>query len=97
MTITAINPWYDAARISNSKPVLAYEGNRLLSYRGVDVYRNLSGSWDYLYNGMAITQRAGFNKDRARAIIDGILSMSDESMDWMLTSRAVQAHVKASA
>ncbi len=97
MTITVTNPWHDAARISNSKPVLSYEGRCLLSHRGVEVYKNPAGSWDYVYEGMAITQRAGINKGRACDIIDGILSMSDESMDWMLTSRAVQAHIKESA
>ncbi len=80
MTITVTNPWHDAARISNSKPVLSYEGRCLLSHRGVEVYKNPAGSWDYVYEGMAITQRAGFSQERARLLIDELLCLDSLTM-----------------
>lgn len=71
---TAINPW------RNQKPPYAtlgpekfeYNGKPLLTYRGVEVYKNPCGSWDYVFDGMTITQRSGFTKDGAPGVIDEI-------------------------
>ena len=90
MSITVINPWHNPARISNSRPTLAYDGKPLLSYRGVEVYRGWGDSYDYTYKGMAITQRAGMSdKAKARAIIDAYLD-GDESA---YANETVVAHI----
>ena len=75
--VTVINPWHRSS-CESSKLTLTYTGKCLLSYRGVEVYKNPAGSWDYTFAGMAITQRAGFNPEKAMRIIDQILSLTDD-------------------
>jgi len=89
MPLTVINPWHKAS-YEGSKPTLSYDGNCLLSYRGVEVYWNPRGSYDYTLKGMAITQRAGMSdKAKARAVIDALLD-GDEAT-WRCD--AVAAHI----
>lgn len=90
-TTTAKNLWHQSGN-SYSKPVFTYTGRALFTYRGVQVFKNPAGSWDYILNGAAITQRAGFSKDKAPAIIDALLSGRDE-----YAGAAVMAHIQASA
>ena len=88
--LTVTNPWHRPT-YHDSKPNLSYAGRCLLSYRGVEVYKNPAGSWDYIYKGMAIAQRAGFHKDRAIALIDEMLAgkcilMCDHVLDHVLSA-----------
>jgi hypothetical protein len=71
--VTVTNPWHRST-YESSKPTLTYTGKCLLNYRGVEVYKNPAGSWDYTFAGMAITQRAGFNLERAMRLIDQMLA-----------------------
>lgn len=71
------NPWYNP-QSSYSRRVFCYSGKCLFSHRGVSVYRNVAGSWDYVIGGCAITQRAGFDRTKAAAIIDGLLDGTEE-------------------
>jgi hypothetical protein len=89
METIAKNLWHDSQSRS-SKPFYTYTGRVLLSYRGVQVFKNPAGSWDYVLNGATITQRAGFEAGRARGIIDTLLA-GDE-----MSAPAVMAHIKAS-
>lgn len=77
--VTVINPWQNP-KCEDSKPTLTYTSKCLLSYRGVEVYKNPAGSWDYTYEGMAIAQRAGFDSDMGRRIIDDLLLCESVSM-----------------
>lgn len=71
---TVPNPWFRGPISPYSKPTFTYPGKSLLAYRGFDVFRNPEGSWDYLFDGLPITQRAGFDPAKGREIIDEILS-----------------------
>lgn len=76
-TTKAINPWF-SPHYSQCAPVLEYTGKPELVYRGVAVFYNYRGSYDYIMAGMAITQRAGLSsKERGRAVIDAILDGRD--------------------
>lgn len=86
--MTYINPWYRPGH--GSGPTLTYKRPPLLIYRGVEVFKNPAGLWDYALDGMVITQRAGFERDRACAIIDGLLALEDPLM-----CEAVRAHIEA--
>ena len=67
----AKNPWHNPES-GFSRPFFEYDGNPKFSYRGVAVY-NAYSSFDYVIDGCTICQRAGFHKDSAPQIIDGIL------------------------
>jgi hypothetical protein len=89
MSITVINPWHKTS-YEGSNPTLTYTDKCLLSYRGVEVYWNPRGSYDYTFNGMAITQRAGMSdKNKARAVIDALLDGDDAT--WRCET--VAAHI----
>ena len=87
MNRTVKNPWFaELNRTSSSTYEL--EGSPVFTYRGVSVYRRFS-SWMYVLGDTAITERAGFNKDKAPGIIDGLLDGSEPSSD------AVVSHLRA--
>lgn len=66
------NPWFKSC---NTPRPEFYENDapKVFSYRGVDVYKLRNNSFDYVFSGCCITQRAGFKKESAPAIIDEIL------------------------
>jgi len=67
------NPW--AKELNIEKPEF-YENDapKVFSYRGVDVLRLANGSFDYVFCGCCITQRAGCDRGpKAQAVIDEIL------------------------
>jgi hypothetical protein len=70
--ITARNLWHNP-RSAYSPRVFTYSGRPLFEHRSVRVFKNPAGSWDYIFADFAITQRAGFDKAKARAVIDEIL------------------------
>lgn len=88
--MTATNPWF---RPNNPYSVrqFNYPGRCLFTYRGVEVYKNPAGSWDYILDGVAITQRAGFSADKAPAIIDAIL----DGDEYTYCADAVCEHLRA--
>lgn len=69
---TAINPWFRKDSPYSHK-IFEYPGSKLFEYRGVEVYKNKEGSFDYILGDTAITQRAGFSKESAPSVIDEIL------------------------
>jgi hypothetical protein len=70
--IKVINPWHTKHNIY-SRPFFEYFDKPIFTYRGVNVYKNYAGSWDYVLGDTAITQRAGFRKEASPAIIDSLL------------------------
>jgi len=92
MNTKAVNLWYSPSR-SVSPAIFTYPGKSLLNHRGVDVLKNPAGSWDYILNGAAITQRAGFDRETAIKLIDGLL---DGDTDHWWCSDKVLAHIKNS-
>ena len=88
MKHTIRNPWYLKGE-PYYKRFFEYTNDPIFSYRGVDVYVNYAGSWDYVLGDTAITQRAGFKKDSASSIIDEILDGKT------LVSDKVAEHIKA--
>lgn len=87
MKTTVKNPWFRKDG-PYSRPMYELEGVPVFQYRGVDVYRRTQ-SWMYVLGDTAITERAGFNKAAAPAIIDEILDGLTPSGD------AVVAHLRA--
>ena len=71
---TVPNPWFCSPTSPCNKPTFTYPGKPLLEYRGFAVFKNPEGSWDYLFDGLPITQRAGFDPAKGREIIDDILA-----------------------
>jgi hypothetical protein len=71
-TIVTINPWHHNER-GECDETFSYDGKKLFEYRGVTVYKNVAGSWDYVFQGMTITQRAGFHGQMGAMFIDAIL------------------------
>lgn len=89
---TITNPWHNP-RSAYSPVQFVYRDKPLFTHRGVEVYKNDAGSWDYVVGGMAITQRAGFNKDRAPLVIDEILDGKDTGQfHWVCDT--VAAHLR---
>lgn len=72
------NLWHNP-KSAYSKETFCYPGKILFSHRGVDVYKNPSGSWDYVLGDVTITQRAGFRPDGAALIIDDKLDGKNHS------------------
>ena len=70
---TVPNPWF-CSPSPYSKPTFMYRGKPLLEYRGFAVFKNPERSWDYVFAGLPITQRAGFDPAKGREIIDDILA-----------------------
>jgi hypothetical protein len=70
------NPW---AKILNVPKPEFYENNArvIFTFRGVSVYKLGEQSFDYVFSGCCITQRAGFNEANARKIISDILDGND--------------------
>lgn len=66
--ITVRNPWYNPRSAYTQGLTITYKGRSLFSHRGVEVYRNVRGSYDYVIAGCAIDQRAGFSRDNAAAL-----------------------------
>lgn len=67
------NPW---ASLTNVKRPEFYENNarQVFEYRGVVVFKLHDTSFDYVFAGACITQRAGCDRgESARQVIDGIL------------------------
>ncbi len=87
MKATVTNPWY-RKEYSSSRPTYEIEASPCFQYRGVSVYRLVS-SWLYVFEGMAITERAGFDKNRAPGIISDILDGAS------LSSYYVTKHLRA--
>ena len=81
--ITVKNPWF---RKDGPYSAKTYElkGEPVFTYRGVSVYHPVS-SWLYVLGDTAITERAGFNKDKAPSIIDSILDGEVPSSDNVVT------------
>ena len=67
--IISVNP-FETGRFEPTKlETYGYKSsNLLLDYRDVKVY--ISIAFDYVFDGVTITQRAGFNKEGAMQIID---------------------------
>lgn len=89
-TVEARNLWHETSPV-NSSPVLKYEAERLLAYRGVSVFKNPATSgYDYILADAVITQRASFDLATAHGLIDSLLAP-----DSQLSCAAVFAHIRA--
>jgi hypothetical protein len=88
MTIIAINPWHHNER-GECDETFSYDGKCLLDYRGVSVYKNVAGSWDYIFDGMTITQRAGFSPEVAPLIINFILDGKEDVINLTVYNHLV--------
>lgn len=89
------NLWHPSLKDNPYSPVtFIYTGPCLFSHRGVEVYKNPRGSWDYITGGAAITQRAGFAKERAANIIDDILDGTDKDGTYKPCNDAVKKHLE---
>ena len=67
-----------------------YENNAKLvcKYRGVEIFKLYNESYDFVFSGACIGQRAGFNKNTYQVIIDDILDGNTP------VSNEVAAHLK---
>ena len=71
--VTTLNPFHRPTSAYSPK-TFTYAGPCLLEHRGVQVFKNAQhASWDYVFQGVTITQRAGFTAASAREVIDNIL------------------------
>lgn len=82
------NLWYRADS-PYSKRHYNYAGACLFTYRGVEVFQNDAGSWDYVIANATIAQRAGFSAKTARVVIDELLDGKHPCAD------AVASHLKS--
>lgn len=66
------NPWHEETLARRPE---FYENNapQVFEYRGVKVFKLNDRHFDYVLAGTCITQRAGFDKDKAGLVIDGLL------------------------
>jgi hypothetical protein len=85
--VSVKNPWY-RSEYQSSRQTYEIEGAPVFQYRGVSVYRLVS-SWLYVLGDTAITERAGFKKEKAAGIITGILDGAEPS------GHAVLQHLRA--
>lgn len=85
---TARNLWHKPSADQSISPAeFVYTEPPLYHYRDVFVFWNYRGSYDYVFKGAVITQRAGFRptlegasaKEIAREIIDELLDDVDTS------------------
>lgn len=78
------NPWFRKDG-PYSKEFYEVSGAPVFEYRGVKVYRRWEHSWLYVLGDTAITERHGFNKDRAPGIIDSMLNGLEPSADLVVS------------
>lgn len=89
-TTTTRNPWHRPQKLEYGPAFYVYDGKPLATYRGVSVFWNHLGSYDYIFAGVTITQRAGFTKSRVPEIVDLLLTGNDP-----LSNETVNAHIRA--
>ena len=82
------NPWADATQVRGA-PFFEHDGPKLGEWRGVEVFKNPAGSFDFVLNGCALTLRAGFDPQGFRAVVDEILNGERAVAD------TVAAHLRA--
>jgi len=74
------NLWFDLGAIRRPE-YFEHNGRKVGEWRGVEVFHNPAGSYDYVYEGAAISQRAGYEADTGaiitNAILDGFACVSD--------------------
>lgn len=81
--ITVKNPWFRKDGPYSAKTYELKE-EPVFTYRGVSVYLRIS-SWLYVLGDTALTERAGFNKEKAPETIDSILDGKEPSSDNVVT------------
>ena len=66
----------------------------IFEYRGVSVFKSSFRCWDYVKDQVCITQLAGFNKERAKEIIDNFTDSTtkNESTTYHAYERTQAAH-----
>lgn len=69
---TTKNLWHRSDSAYSPKE-FKYAGPCLFEHRGVQVFKNPAGSWDYTFAGATIMQRAGFTRTAATGFIDEVL------------------------
>lgn len=84
------NPWFRKDG-PYSRPTYEIEGAPIFEYRGVSVFQR-SQSWLYVLGDTAITERAGFRKEAAPAIIDGLLDGGEPSADEVAQHLRANGH-----
>ena len=90
MQTTARNPWHKPGKTEYGPETYVYYGKPLSAHRGVSVFWNHRGSYDYVFAGVTITQRAGLTKSRVHEIVDSLLTGNDQ-----LSNSTVKAHIRA--
>lgn len=86
--ITVINPWHNPQSAYSTR-TYTLSTAPVFTHRGVSIYRYISNSFLYVFDGMAITHRAGW--DKTSRVIDGILDGKAEYI-----SDTVAAHLRKS-
>ena len=92
MQTVARNPWHKPGKPEYGPETYIYEGQPIATHRGVSVFWNPCGSYDYVFAGVTITQRAGLTKSRVPEIVDSLLTGNDP-----LSNATVNAHIRANA
>jgi len=90
MTKTIKNPWFRKDG-PYSRPVYELSDKPIFEHRGVTVYRRPQ-SWLYVLGNTAITERAGFNKDAAPDVINGILDGAIPTSDLVVQHLRANGH-----
>ncbi len=71
-----LNPWHESRSFRRTPQYFEHDGAQVGAvYRGVTIYRRPEGYYDFVFDGMCVTQRAGITE--AIAVIDGILDGND--------------------
>ena len=90
MNTSIKNPWFRKDS-PYSRSMYEIDGAPCFQYRGVSVYQRAS-SWLYVLGDTAITERAGFTKANAPAIIDALLDGREPSSDGVVTHLRANGH-----
>lgn len=72
--VTYKNPWYEPGG-KYGPPVYTHDKRPMIDYRGVRIFKVWERRYDFVMNGVCITQRAGASKPRE--LIDDILDGKD--------------------
>jgi len=74
-TMKYLNPYIFSNNKERCSPAdtWAEPTRQMVNHRGVSVFQRFSTCFDYVIDNVCICQRAGFNKERAKGIIDDFL------------------------
>lgn len=85
------NAFHEPGKDWSGPPVYRHDKNPCLEYRGFKVYKLFDRAYDYVYDGVCITQRGGLSKH----VIDNVIENTDSDDSRYYIAPAAREHLQA--